>query len=269
MWSLAAAALTNIVNGVVAHRANKVNQRNYEEVRRYNTPVQQMGRFRAAGLNPHLIYSQQNEAEQRPEWKPPTMDFSSVANVPNELSQYQNIKESKSRVDNIAKVNEELTQRIIAETIANKYAEEKERLTVSQLRETIDNIHQATNKVKYEVENILPLEKLKYDLEKGKFEWSQVNDVVNAVFKSEEIDIALKRLGLDAYKTQIELQWQIKLNELLKQVPNLSNLDFTKMFGDMISNSFLQVLLEGIENWNPFTGQYNHKSEHGGSGSFK
>lgn len=50
--------------------ANAINNRrilrNFYENRHYNTPAAQMGRFRAAGLNPNLIYTQTNESDSPP-----------------------------------------------------------------------------------------------------------------------------------------------------------------------------------------------------------
>lgn len=243
MWALAAAALGALANGISTYRANKINQRNYEEVRKYNTPSAQMARFRSAGLNPHLIYTQQNEAEQRPEWKSPQFDFSSLSNVGSELSQYQNIRESKARVNNLQQVNRQLEQQIIAQMIANKYADLKERLTISQIQETVSSLHEATRKITYELDNILPLEKLKYDLSKDQFEWSKVNDYVGYVFKSKDIDLALSRLGLDWYKTKIETAWQKKLAELISNLPDLSNLSIPT-FEEVIKNSFLGTIYD-------------------------
>ena len=122
MWSLLAAGLTSAVNGLVQARANRVNQRLYEDVRRYNRPSAQMARFRSAGLNPNLIYTQQNTAEPRPEWKAPEFDYSAIANVPNELATYQNVKESKARVNNLAKQNKLLDSQILNLNIENFWA---------------------------------------------------------------------------------------------------------------------------------------------------
>lgn len=191
MWSLAAAALGNIANFFATRRANKINQKQYEEVRRYNAPISQMSRFRSAGLNPYLIYTQTNEAEQRPEWKSPEFDFSAVVNVPNELNAYQNIKESKSRVSNFEKQNELLKQQILGLTIENRF---KESLTIRQLNlldKQIEQIDKAIENIDFEQDfknrqlnndsiraiwnfalqySTLGLSKKQFELEKDKFE---------------------------------------------------------------------------------------------------
>ena len=89
---------------------NKRIMRNFYENRHYNTPAAQMGRFRAAGLNPHLIYSQTNESDS-----PPTTsaaDLSALGNIPSELSQYQDIKKSKAEVNNLEKANQQIDKQI-------------------------------------------------------------------------------------------------------------------------------------------------------------
>lgn len=191
MWSFAAAALGAIANGFANRKANKINQKQYEEVRRYNTPIAQMSRFRSAGLNPHLIYTQTNEAEQRPEWKSPLFDFSAVANMPNELNAYQNIKESKSRVSNFERQNELLKEQILALTIENRFKEDLSKKQIALLDKQIEQIDKAIDNIDFEQdfkkmqlnnESIraiwnfamqyatLGLSKKQFELEKSKFE---------------------------------------------------------------------------------------------------
>lgn len=53
----------NWFDGTDAQRkANRMNLENWKLQNEYNTPEAQMARFAAAGLNPNLIYSQQNTA---------------------------------------------------------------------------------------------------------------------------------------------------------------------------------------------------------------
>lgn len=150
MLSLAAAALGAVVNGFANRRANKINQKQYEEVRRYNTPIAQMSRYRSAGLNPHLIYTQTNEAEQRPEWKSPQFDLSAIANMPNELNAYQNIKESKSRVSNFERQNELLKEQILGLIIENRYKENLTQKQLAFLDKQIEQIDKAIQNIDFE-----------------------------------------------------------------------------------------------------------------------
>ena len=140
VWSLLSSALGTLVNGLASRRANKINQKSYEDVRRYNSPQSQMSRFRSAGLNPHLIYTQTNEAEQRPEWKAPQYDLSAIANVPNELSTYQNMSESKARVSNLKKQNELLNSQIINQNIENYWQGRIKPRELAMLNKQIEQI---------------------------------------------------------------------------------------------------------------------------------
>lgn len=191
-FSLAGIAGTAIANGIASRKANKVNQRNYEEVRNYNTPRAQMSRFRAAGLNPNLIYTQTNEAEPRPEWKPPEFDFSALgSSASSELSSYQNVKESRARVDNLYKQNKVLDEQILALTIENRFKEDLSKKQIAMLDKQIEQIDKAIDNIDFEQdfkkmqlnnESIraiwnfamqyatLGLSKKQFELEKSKFE---------------------------------------------------------------------------------------------------
>lgn len=261
LLSLAATAGTTLASGLSSRRANRINQKNYEEVRRYNRPISQMGRFRAAGLNPHLIYTQQNTAEQRPEWKPPQYDFSSLSNAPSELSAYQNINESKARVGNLAAQNRELEQRIAYQAILNKYAEQKEKLTTEQITETIKQIKEGTNKITQDIANSIE----DINLRKGEFWKDYFQKIFDNSMRSKEFDLQLQRLGLDWYKAQIELTWQKKLNELMSNLPDLSNLNIPTL-EEVIKGSYLETIMDFINNLNkPAT--RSSSSRHFGAGS--
>lgn len=190
--SLAGIAGTAIANGIASRKANKVNQKQYEEVRNYNTPRSQMSRFRAAGLNPNLIYTQTNEAEQRPEWKPPQFDFSSLgSSAATELSGFQNVKESRARVDNLFKQNKVLDEQILGLTIENRFKEDLTKKQLAMLDKQIEQIDKAIENIDFEQDfknrqlnndsiraiwnfalqyATLGLSKQQFDLEKDKFE---------------------------------------------------------------------------------------------------
>lgn len=256
IFSLLATAGNAIANGLSARRANRINQKNYEEVRRYNRPEMQMGRFRSAGLNPHLIYTQQNTAEQRPEWRPPQFDLSSLANAPSELATYQNINESKSRVGNLVAQNKKLEQEIAYQAILNRYADQKEKLSVEQITETINQIRSSTNKIVQDIAN--SIEEL--NLKKGEFWKDYYQRIFDNTMRSKEFELQLKRLGLDWYKAQIELTWEKKLNELVSNIPDLSNINFSSL-AESIKGTYLETIIDFL---NDPTGQSKqHKSTSG------
>lgn len=239
MWSLAAAALTNIFNGVAAHRANKVNQRNYEEVRRYNTPAQQMGRFRAAGLNPNLIYTQTNEAEQRPEWKPPSYDFSAVANVPSELSQYQNVKESKSRVDNLVKQNKLLDEQITSQIIANNFAEELTRKNIDLIDRQIKQIDKAIDNIDFEQE--FKNRQLNNDTIKAL--WSFALQYATIGLQGQELKLKQDQFQEQVRQFNLQNRGRVFVDEFLKE---LTGSQSAKDAASVIAKLFAKMILNGF-----------------------
>lgn len=203
LFSLLAAAGNTIANSIATRRANRINQQQYEEVRRYNTPAAQMARFRAAGLNPHLIYTQTNEADPRPEWKPPQLDFSAISNSPSELSTYQNIKESKSRVDNLVKQNSlldaQITQQVLLNTfqdLVNKnyqdltdYQKHDYEVKWLQIQKSLDLINEQIR----EISNNISLNNRRFSLDNARF-------IFDKLQQDRQFNLALKQFGLDSSK---------------------------------------------------------------------
>ena len=239
MWSLLAAALTNIFQGVASHRANKVNQRNYEEVRRYNTPAQQMGRFRSAGLNPHLIYTQTNEAEQRPEWKPPTFDFSSVANVPTELSQYQNVKESKSRVDNLVKQNKLLDEQITSQIIANNFAEQLNKKNIQLIDKQIEQIDKAIDNIDFEQE--FKNRSLNNDTIKAL--WNFALQYATIGLHGQELELKMQQFEEQKRQFNLQNRGRVFVDEFIK---NLTGTQSARDAASVIAKIFAQAILNGF-----------------------
>jgi hypothetical protein len=241
--TLAGLAGTAIANGISARKANKVNQKNYEEVRNYNTPRLQMGRFRAAGLNPNLIYTQTNEAEQRPEWRPPQYDFSSLgSSASSELSSYQNIKESRSRVDNLQKQNRLLDEQITSQVLQNEYQglvnKNYQDLTDLQKNELKGKINQLNKAIEQMNAAIKLATKQAEDISK---QWS---------FKSRELSLQNARLVLD--RLQYNRQFQLALKEF-----GLKNKQFTEMVRQFeVDHQFQNYMLEFLKG---LTGNENPK----------
>lgn len=232
--TLAGIAGTSIANSIATRKANKVNQKNYEEVRNYNTPRAQMSRFRAAGLNPNLIYTQTNEAEQRPEWKAPQFDFSSFGSAAStELSSYQNIKESRARVDNLTKQNELLDKQITSQVLQNVYQDLVNKnfqdltdLQKSELKEKINQIQKSIEQLDAAIKLAT---KQAEDISK---QWS---------FKSRELSLQNARLVLD--RLQSNRQFQLALKEF-----NLKSKQFDEMIRQFeVDHQFQNYMLEFLK----------------------
>lgn len=194
-----ASLAANVIN-------NKRIMRNFYENRHYNTPAAQMGRFRAAGLNPHLIYSQTNESDS-----PPTTsaaDLSALGNIPSELSQYQDIKKSKAEVNNLEKANQQIDKQIEQIVLDNilrqkeidwfdikntadldliKAQAAKTKKDIEALDKTIDNIIANTAKVTRETQKI---------------DFDQFIETFNAILANKQFQLDVQRFNLN--KDQLE-----------------------------------------------------------------
>lgn len=89
----------------------------WDEQNRYNTPKMQMERFKAAGLNPNLIYGQgsSGNATQSVKYEAPTLQKSKVFPDLNVLSPYLDVKLKKAQIDNVNKQTEYLDNKNINE----------------------------------------------------------------------------------------------------------------------------------------------------------
>lgn len=102
--SSAAQDRTNWMNRQIARETNQMSYKQnldfWNRQNAYNTPAAQMQRFRAAGLNPNLIYSQQNTAgpiaspaQPVPEYREPDR----TALMLDYLQRYQDLKNSEAQ----------------------------------------------------------------------------------------------------------------------------------------------------------------------------
>lgn len=69
-----------VAQGKLNRKTRKWNEKMWHMQNEYNLPSAQMERFRQAGLNPHLIYSQGNagNASSAPAWNPDAPDMSGI-----------------------------------------------------------------------------------------------------------------------------------------------------------------------------------------------
>lgn len=241
IFSLLAAAGTAIANGVATSRANKINQRNYEEVRNYNRPISQMGRFRSAGLNPNLIYTQTNEAEQRPEWNPPQYDFGPLANAPNELASYQNIKESQSRVDNFKKQNQLLDAQIIAQNIENYWNGRIKPKELAYLKKQIDLIDKQIANIDWEQEfKDKELTQRGYELF-----WDNVFKYLTLQQQGKQFQ---QKLAQDLAMFKVSEQWKVEINRYIQSLTNNGEYTIPEAIITGVKQSALSAW-ENFVNW--------------------
>lgn len=85
----------------------------------YNKPVNQMQRFKDAGLNPNLIYGQgsSGNAVQMPKYNAPTLSYNyrPPVDVANILQTYQDFKMRQAQTDNVKAQTEATRQKTLFE----------------------------------------------------------------------------------------------------------------------------------------------------------
>lgn len=130
---------TRIYNTQMYHMQREHALADWNMANNYNSPQAQMDRFRTAGLNPNLIYGQQNEAPATRSsdvkaWNPTAprfeMDGGSI------LMQHQHIKMQQAQMDSIAVSNqlkeaERLVKMAQISSITQKTAKDKFDLDLS------------------------------------------------------------------------------------------------------------------------------------------
>lgn len=252
---------------------NKRIMRNFYENRHYNTPAAQMGRFRAAGLNPHLIYSQTNESDS-----PPTTsaaDLSALGNIPSELSQYQDIKKSKAEVNNLEKANQQIDKQI-EQIVLDNILRQKE-IDWFDIKNTadLDLIKAQAAKTKKDIEaldktieNIIA-NTAKVTRETQKIDFDQFIETFNAILANKQFQLDVQRFNLnkdqfEEMKRQFnESNWQKDfLYEFFgsltesgdaRDLPRALGTTVKKWFSDNISDTVTipekWKNVKGYENW--------------------
>lgn len=85
------------------------------ENREYNTPANQMARFGEAGLNPNLIYGQQNtgSASYSPQSSASRSYFNPVSELPAIIGMYQDVQMKQAQIDNVRAATDEKRSNIV------------------------------------------------------------------------------------------------------------------------------------------------------------
>lgn len=201
---------------------NRRNMQNYYAARAYNTPAAQIGRFRSAGLNPHLIYTQTNESDMPPQLQ--NADFSPLQNFASELSQYQGIEESKARVSNIEKTNQMLSEQIYGQILSNelnkvglKWSDYEHWLQTEQGKQALENAKKTSDLITAQIDKVTRETKFKdFEEFKGWFDMFT---------KSSELELMAKRLNLD-------------YDKLREQIREFDNSNFLKVWFNKFIKGF-------------------------------
>ena len=261
--------------------ANAINNnrimRNYYENRHYNTPASQMGRFRAAGLNPHLIYTQTNESAPPPSTQ--AADLSALGNIPSELESYQNINKSKAEVSNLEKTNQQL-DRQIEQIVLDNILRQKEidwfdikntsdlDLVKSQAAKTKKDI-EALDKT---IENIIA-NTAKVTRETKKIDFNQFIETFNSILSNKQFQLDVQRFNLskeqfEEMKRQFnESNWQKDfLYQFFGSLTDSGNpTDLPKALGTTVKKWFSDNISDTVtipEKWKNVKGYENWIKNH-------
>ena len=99
----------------------------WEKQNAYNNPASQMQRFKDAGLNPNLMFSQgeSGNASEMPKYNQTGTDFSkrqnSLANILGAISQFQDIKMKGSQIDLVDENRKGVEAENILKNLRNAY----------------------------------------------------------------------------------------------------------------------------------------------------
>lgn len=147
---------TSAVNRSNQRSVDKQNQyavqlRDYDNW--YNSPVQQMKRFREAGLNPDLIYgSMDGSSSSAPSLTAPSTDVGfDASGIATSGSQLASIIQQQKYLDAQTE-NLSLQNQLLKKDVGNK--DEAIRLQNEQIKSAIDNMNQQTDKLKEEARSL-------------------------------------------------------------------------------------------------------------------
>lgn len=158
------------VNAIAQGNLNKGNRKWQEQMwhatNEYNKPLNQMARFKEAGLNPHLIYGQGNSGPASmaaaPKQEAPNYNFADAA-----LS-YVAVRKQQSEIDNLKKAEEVMeadrvqklaaTQNLLSQsaktTQETQQASELFQTVKSQAEANLDMTNSLMDKVSMEIKSI-------------------------------------------------------------------------------------------------------------------
>lgn len=259
-------AVGSIASGIIAARANKkaadstnnLQREMYYDQQQYNTPSEQMARYRMAGLNPHLIYTQSNANSQAiPAAVTPNYD----AAAQGAMSAFQGFQGSLNQgieADLLRSQNENqiINNRmaLIDEKIKNidlNWYEIEKKTNNEFLRQQIRQCKVAIRRSQYEIKRILPqqyknlVSQQQYtDEQKSNILWSQL-------FSDKQFQLECQKLGLQ--REQMEnSQWVQQIAKGFMQSLGISSFkDLGKFLG---KNSLGLQLLNYITSLIPTPG---------------
>lgn len=136
IWPIIGSIAAAGIGAGSAALSNKQNQRNWEKQNEYNTPSSQMERYRAAGLNPNLIYgsgqSSAGNAGSIAQYQTTKFDSNDILNMVNAITnirlQESQIKKSEAEANSVNLENQMKAYEASTYSLMRDYQVESARL---------------------------------------------------------------------------------------------------------------------------------------------
>lgn len=113
---------TNQANKQLAEYSYSKDLEMWNKQNAYNSPVEQMKRYEAAGLNKNLIYGQgsSGNAVQIPKYSAPHLEKPDIHIEGPTISDYTNLRMNEAQVDNVRANTQKIQEQTLAESMRNK-----------------------------------------------------------------------------------------------------------------------------------------------------
>lgn len=253
--SMAASRSAAKSNERAADKTNNLQREMYYDQQRYNTPQAQMQRYRLAGLNPHLIYSQSNANTQAiPSMVTPNYDItaqgamSAFQGFQGALNQGAEFLLTRAQVDNqiIANRMAALDERM--KNIDLDWYEVEKKTNNELLRQTIRKTKSEIRTIRYNLANTLPQQYENLKSQKDLTDEQRLNILFQNSIATEQMKLAWARLGLDRAISNNNQFWQNIISGFLKSYGINSFEDLGSSIGKSARKSLVDSILDYISN---------------------
>lgn len=235
-----------LFNGGSQARQNRMNRQWQEKMwnmnNEYNKPINQMARYKEAGLNPHLIYGQGNSGNSAmpsaPKTEAPQYNFADSAmayvSLRKQQTEIDNLEKTREVMDSQLRLNRVQEGKILSETastdLQRRLSEELYDTNVATALANLRNTEASNKKIEAEVNQIGASTNLSR---------AQVDKITQEINESKEriqlmqIDGNNKQLEAELKRIEIEIRknggnpndpgWQKVLFEIFKPLETIKN----------------------------------------------
>lgn len=211
---------SQFVSNASSARQNRKNREWQEEMwnknNAYNTPAMQMQRFKAAGLNPHLIYGQGSNGNSGAPPSLPPQRPEGQYNFADAISAYVSYRKQQTEIDNMKKAKdvmeaeENVKKSQTASNLSNAAKTDQEREQASKLFDTtyaqaqanLNNTELAGKKITVDISKTLADTKLTQSQQKQITQ--SIQESVQRI-KNMQVDNDLKGQEIELKKLEVDL----------------------------------------------------------------